>query len=88
MFGRARRAFRQGEFRFVAQRRKSSYFVGKFVDDARGPGAFQADDEGSIPFTRSNVLNDLRSRFQNFLTGFSDKTAAHSDKWSGFVPLF
>jgi hypothetical protein len=23
------------------------------------PIAFQADDDGSIPFTRSNVLNDL-----------------------------
>src|SRR4051794_41282805 len=23
-------------------------------------GGFQADDEGSIPFTRSNVLNDVR----------------------------
>jgi hypothetical protein len=29
------------------------------VELARGSGAFQADDEGSIPFTRSNHFNDL-----------------------------
>src|SRR5262249_23322379 len=30
--------------------------------------AFQADDEGSIPFTRSNGFKDLPSRSKNFLT--------------------
>jgi len=29
------------------------------IDLARRSEAFQADDEGSIPFTRSNVFNDL-----------------------------
>ncbi len=29
---------------------------------------FQADDEGSIPFTRSNVFNDLRHDRQVILT--------------------
>ncbi len=29
------------------------------VDGPRYSGAFQADDEGSIPFTRSNLFNDL-----------------------------
>jgi len=29
------------------------------VEITCGPDAFQADDEGSIPFTRSNLANDL-----------------------------
>ena len=32
------------------------------------PTAFQADDEGSIPFTRSNVFDDLRHADPAILT--------------------
>jgi hypothetical protein len=38
--------------------------------ETSGPGAtiFQADDEGSIPFTRSNVFSDLCHRRRPILT--------------------
>jgi hypothetical protein len=54
--------FRQGEIHLVVQRCKSGQFVGKFVAIAAAPDAFQADDEGSIPFTRSNLFKHLVPR--------------------------
>jgi hypothetical protein len=39
----------------VCQCRGTCYFVGTVVENIGAPGAFQADDEGSIPFTRSNL---------------------------------
>jgi hypothetical protein len=41
---RALPPFRHRQFPFVVQRCKRGYFVGKSVEDARAPGAFQADD--------------------------------------------
>jgi len=53
-------AFRTARIRYVAQRAESCCFFGKSVDRAGTPGFFQADDEGSIPFTRSNVFSAPR----------------------------
>jgi hypothetical protein len=58
---RPARPFRTAAIRYVAQRGKRGYFFGKSLDRARTPEFFQADDEGSIPFTRSTfVINELR----------------------------
>jgi hypothetical protein len=38
--------------------------------------AFQADDEGSIPFTRSNIFKSLRQLTDFIPTSQSDKAAA------------
>jgi hypothetical protein len=44
-----------GEFRTVL----GGYLTQGSLKSLSFPAAFQADDEGSIPFTRSNVFNDL-----------------------------
>jgi hypothetical protein len=38
------------------------------VETATGAAAFQADDEGSIPFTRSNHFNHLDATDRPILT--------------------
>jgi hypothetical protein len=52
-------AFRQSEIPFVVQRCERGRFVGKSLENARRSEPSQADDEGSIPFTRSNLFNYL-----------------------------
>jgi hypothetical protein len=52
--------FRTARIRYVAQRAERCCFFGKSADVYQPPEFFQADDEGSIPFTRSNLFNDLR----------------------------
>ena len=42
-------------------------FVGKAVEEPREVSDFQADYEGSIPFTRSNVFNRLCRLWQGDL---------------------
>jgi hypothetical protein len=52
--------FRTARIRYVAQRAEWCCVFGKCVDVYQPPEAFQADDEGSIPFTRSNVFSALQ----------------------------
>jgi len=53
------RPFRMARIRYVAQRTERGCFFGKSIDVDQPPESFQADDEGSIPFTRSNVFTHL-----------------------------
>jgi hypothetical protein len=47
--------FGQGEILICAQWRGTGAFVRTGVESVGAPDAFQADDEGSIPFTRSKA---------------------------------
>jgi hypothetical protein len=54
------RPFRMARIRYVAQRTERGCFFGKSIDVDQPPESFQADDEGSIPFTRSSFkIKDL-----------------------------
>jgi len=60
--------FRQAKIPIFAQWAETNQNVGSCFDIVEAPRAFQADDEGSIPFTRSNVFNDLCHRRRPILT--------------------
>ena len=71
--------FGQAEIAVSVQRVVLCCFVRMDVESIQPPNAFQAEYEGSIPFTRSNVF--VSSPFFH-----SDKrAAAHSDKCPCFV---
>src|SRR5262249_46622200 len=52
-------AFRTARIRYAAQRAESCFFSENPLI-GQGRRFFQADDEGSIPFTHSNVFSALR----------------------------
>ena len=61
--------FRQGKKPVSAQWCETEGNVGIGLDVGWLLGAFQADDEGSIPFTRSNKINDLNTTFRLHVPG-------------------
>jgi hypothetical protein len=52
------------------------------LEIATAAADFQADDEGSIPFTRSNVFKGLDG---NYTPHSDNRAAAPSDNWPPFV---
>jgi hypothetical protein len=60
--------FRQRGIRFERQRRKNAEIVGMSLEESTAANNFQADDEGSIPFTRSIQIQWLSHRLPSQLT--------------------